>query len=138
MCPPGVLPIPEGFGGTCGFEQSAAQPRCIAPLKIEDLAEYPGLMPTSRMQWVQTIVLDLTHIEDCLIAVWQALRHHRRLASHPVQCKPIGSSAPEEGGEYLDVQAHFRPSNHSATAKQYCPSSSAVVRHLRQSALRSS
>ena len=43
MCPPGVLPIPEGFGGTCGFEQSAAQPRCIAPLKIEDLAEYPAL-----------------------------------------------------------------------------------------------
>jgi hypothetical protein len=70
------------------------------------------------MRGVQTTVLDLTHIEDCLIAVRQALLHHRRLASHPVERKPIGSSAPEEGGEYLDVQARFRPSDHSATAKQ--------------------
>jgi hypothetical protein len=69
MRPPGVLPILKGFGGTCGFEQSVAQPRCIAPLNIEGLAEYPGLMPTSRMRGVQTIVLDLTHIEDCLISV---------------------------------------------------------------------
>ncbi len=30
MRPPGVLPILEGFGGTRGFEQSVAQPRCIA------------------------------------------------------------------------------------------------------------
>jgi hypothetical protein len=118
MRPPSVLPILEGFGGTCGFEQSVAQPRCIAPLKIEGLAEYPGLMPTSRMRGVQTIVLDLTHIEDCLIAVWQTLRHRGRLASHPVERKPIGSSAPEKGGEYLDVKARFRPSDHSATAQQ--------------------
>jgi hypothetical protein len=75
-------------------------------------------MPASRMRGVQTIVLDLTHIEDCLIAVWQTLRHGGRLASHPVKRKPIDSSAPENGGEYLDVQARFPPSNHSAAAKQ--------------------
>ena len=118
MRPPGALPILKGFGGTCGFEQSVAQPRCIAPLNIEGLAKYPGLMPTSRMRRVQTIVLDLTHIEDCLISVRSTLRHRRRLASHPVDRKPIGSSAPDKGGEYLDVQARFRPSDHSATAKQ--------------------
>jgi len=59
------------------------------------------------MRGVQTIVLDLAHIEDRLIAVWQALRHNRRLASHPVERKPIGSSAPEDGGEYVDVEARF-------------------------------
>lgn len=64
MRSPSVLPILEGFDGTCGFEQSVAQPRCIAPLKIEGLAEYPGLMPPSRMRGVQTIILDLTHIDD--------------------------------------------------------------------------
>ena len=93
MRPPGVLPILEGFGGTCGIEQSIAQPRCITALKIERLSEYPGLMPASRMRGVQTIVLDLAHIEDCLIAVWQTLRHRGRLASHPVERKPIDRSA---------------------------------------------
>jgi len=29
------------------------------------------------------------------------------LASHPVERKPIGSSAPEDGGEYVDVEARF-------------------------------
>ena len=54
MRPPSVLPILEGFGRTRGIEQSVAQPRCIAPLKIEGLAEYPGLMPTPRTRGVQT------------------------------------------------------------------------------------
>jgi Zinc-binding dehydrogenase len=90
MRPPSVFPILEGFAGTCGLEQSIAQPRCIAPLKIEGLAEYPGLMPAPRMRGVQTIVLDLAHIEDCLIGIWQTLRHRGRLASHPVERKPTG------------------------------------------------
>jgi hypothetical protein len=47
--------------------------------------------------------------------VWQPLRHRGRLASHPVERKPIDSGAPEKGGEYLDVQARFRPSDHSAS-----------------------
>jgi hypothetical protein len=117
MLPPDALPILKGFTGTCGFEQSVAQPRCIASLKIEGLSEYPGLMPTSRMQGIQTVVLDLTHIEDCLIAVWQTFRHRGRLVSHPVERKPISNSAPEKGGGYLDVRARFRPSDHSVTAK---------------------
>jgi hypothetical protein len=70
------------------------------------------------MRGVQTIVLDLTYIEDCLIAVWQTLRHRGRLASHLVERKPISSSALAKDGEYLEVQARFRPSDHSATAKQ--------------------
>ncbi len=90
MRPPSVLPILEGFGGTGGFEQNFAQPRCIAPLKTKGLAEYPGLMPTSRMRGVQTIVLDLARIEDCLIAVWQTRRHRGRLASYQMERKPIG------------------------------------------------
>jgi hypothetical protein len=118
MRPPSILPTLEGFGGTCGFEQSIAQPRCVAPLKIEGLAENPGLMPASRMRGIQTIVLDLAHIENCLIAVWQTLRHRGRLASHPVECKSISSSAPEKGGEYLDVQARYRPSDLGANAEQ--------------------
>jgi hypothetical protein len=117
MRPPSVVPILEGFGGTCGFEQSVAQPGRIAPLKIEGLAEYPGFMPASWMRGIQTIVLDLTHIEDCLIAVWQTLRHRDRLASHPVDRKPIYSGAPENGGENLDVQARIRLSDHSAVGR---------------------
>ena len=115
MCPPSVLPILQGFAGTCGFEQSMAEPRCIAPLNPERLAEHPGLMPTPRMRGVQTIVLDLAQIEECLIAVLQTLCHRGRLAS---ERKPTTSSAPEKGSEYLDVQACLRPSDHSATAKQ--------------------
>ena len=122
MRPPNVLPILEGFGGTCGFEQSVAQPRCIAPLKIEGLAEYPGFMPASRMRGVQTIVLDLTHIEDCLIAVWQTLRHRGRLASHPVERKPIDSSAPENGGEYLDATDGWPDGDAVADSQMACAS----------------
>ncbi len=70
MRSPGILLILEGFGGTRGFQQSIAQPRCIAPLKIEGLAEYPGLVPASRVRGIQTVVLDLADIEDCLAAVW--------------------------------------------------------------------
>jgi hypothetical protein len=107
MRPPGVLPILEGFGGTCGIEQSIAQPRCITALKIERLSEYPGLMPASRMRGVQTIVLDLAQIEDCPIAVWQTLRHRGRLASHPVERRPIDRGALKRAAN-LDVQAHDR------------------------------
>jgi hypothetical protein len=35
-----------------------------------------------------------------------------------VERKPIDRGAPENGGEYLDVQARFRPSDHSATANE--------------------
>src|SRR5450631_733801 len=116
----------DRFDGTCGFEQSIAQPRCIASLKIEGLAEYPSLMPASRMRGVQTIVLDLAHIEDCLIVVWQTLRHRGRLASHPVKRKPMNSALRRAANTWT-VQARFRPSDHRVTAKQYCLSSSAVV-----------
>jgi hypothetical protein len=53
----------------------------------------PGLYAGPAHARVQTVVLDLTHIEGCLIAVWQTLRHRGRLASHPVERKPIDSSA---------------------------------------------
>jgi len=118
MCPQASSPSRNASAERAASSRASRNQDAFAPLKIEGLAEYPGFMPTSRVRGVQTIVLDLTHIEDCLIAVWQALRHHRRLASHPVERKPISSSAPEEGGEYVDVQACFRPGNHSATAKQ--------------------
>jgi hypothetical protein len=35
-----------------------------------------------------------------------------------VERKPSSSGDSEKDGEYLDVQARFRPSDHSATAKQ--------------------
>jgi len=99
----------------------------------QGLAEYPGLVPASWVRWVQAIALDLADIEDSLFAVWQMLRHNRRLASRPVWRKRISDTAPEKGSEYLDIQARPRPDGHSATAKQYCPSSSTVARHLRYS-----
>lgn len=102
----------------CGFEQSIAEPRCIAPLKTEGLAEYPSFMPAPRMRGVQTVVLDLAQIDNCLIALWQTVCHRGRLASHTVQRKPITSSASENGGEDVDVQASFRLPHHSATANE--------------------
>jgi hypothetical protein len=80
---PSVLPILEGFGGICGFEQCVAQPRGIASLQIECLAEYPGLMPTSRMRGIQTIVLDLTHIEKIVGWAMPTRRANARLMAFP-------------------------------------------------------
>jgi hypothetical protein len=43
----------------------------------------------------------------------------------------IERSEPENEGEYWDIESAFRRVNHSATAKQYCPSSSATARQRR-------
>jgi hypothetical protein len=56
----------------------------LATLKIEDVTEYPSLMPPARMRWVQAVVLDLADIEDSLFAERQALCHCARLGSHRV------------------------------------------------------
>jgi hypothetical protein len=85
-------------------------------------------VPASRVRWAQAIALDLADIEESLIAVWEMLRHGGRLASRPVWRKRISDTAPEKGSEYLDIQARPRLDDHNATAKQYCPSSSAVAR----------
>ena len=87
MAPPSVVCNPDGLAGTCGFEQNIAQPRCIAPLKIEGLAEYPGLVPASPVRWAQAIVFNFAYIEGRLIAVRQTHRHGCRLASHSVRRK---------------------------------------------------
>lgn len=118
MGPPSVGRNLEGLVGACGFEQNVAQPRCIGLLKIEGLAEYPGLVPASRVRQAQAIVPDLANIEDRLIAVRQTRRHGGRLASQPLHRKHTSSSDPEEAGKYLDVRSRFEPANHSATAKQ--------------------
>jgi hypothetical protein len=82
----------------CSFEQSIAQPRCIAPLKAKGLTEYPGFVPPPRMRRVQTIILDLAHIEDCFTAVRQTPCHCGRLASRPVERKPISDNCPRKLG----------------------------------------
>ena len=43
--PPSPPSILYCFAGLCSFEQSIAQPRCIAPLKAEGFTEYPGFVP---------------------------------------------------------------------------------------------
>ena len=64
MRPPSVLFILEGFGGTCGLEQGIAQPRCIAPLKIEGLAEYPGLVAASQMGLGKAVGAQLGNVDN--------------------------------------------------------------------------
>src|SRR6266851_5074940 len=91
----------------------------------------PGpCVSASRVRWVQAIALDLADIEDSLLAVWQMLRHNSRLASRPVWRKRISDTVPQKGSEDLDIQARPRLDDHSATAKQYCPSSSTMARHF--------
>lgn len=53
-----------GLAGACGVKQQLSQPGCVAALKVEGLAEYPGLVPTAWVRWAQAIVLDLAEIED--------------------------------------------------------------------------
>jgi hypothetical protein len=65
----------EGLARACGFKQNISQPRCIATLQFEGLAEYPSLVPAAWVGRAQAIVLDLADIEDSLIAVWQTRRH---------------------------------------------------------------
>jgi hypothetical protein len=108
MRPPRVYRDRRGLAGARGFKQNVSQPGCVAVLKVEGLAEYPGLVPASRVRWVQAIALDLADIEDGLLAVWQMLRHNGRLASRPVRRKRISDTAPEKGCEYLDIQARPR------------------------------
>jgi len=126
MGPPSVFANLGGLAGAYSFEQNIAQPRCVASVKAESLPEYPGLVPTAWVQWVQAIVLDFADIEDRLIALRQT-RHDRTLASRAVWCKHVSSSDPEKGGEHLDAQSRFWLDNQSATAKQKFPSSSAVA-----------
>ena len=58
-----------------GFEQNVSQPRRIAPLQVERLAKYPSLVSAARVRGTQTIVLELTNIEDCPIGVGQTPCH---------------------------------------------------------------
>jgi len=40
----------SGIAGSCGLKQRISQPRCIAPLKVEGVAEHTSLVATARMQ----------------------------------------------------------------------------------------
>ena len=75
MAPPSVRCNLEGLARACGVRQNVSQPRCVAALKVECLAEYPGLLPTPRVRRAHAIVGDLADIEDSLIAVRQTRRH---------------------------------------------------------------
>jgi len=68
MRPPGVHPNRGGLARACGFKQDVSQPRCVAALKVEGLAEYPGLVPTARVRRAHAIVLDFADIEDSRMA----------------------------------------------------------------------
>lgn len=62
MGPPSVRRNLGGLAGARGFKQHISQPRSIATLKVEGLAEYPSLVPPAWMRRAQAIVLDLTDI----------------------------------------------------------------------------
>jgi hypothetical protein len=71
----GSTEIREAFAGACGFRQNLSQPRCVAALKVEGLAEYPSLVPTTRVRRTQAVVRDLADIQDGLTTVQQTRCH---------------------------------------------------------------
>jgi len=75
MASPRVGYKARGVPGARGFEQNVSQPRRIAPLKVERLAKYPSLVSAARVRRTQTVVLELTNIEDSPIAVRQTPCH---------------------------------------------------------------
>ena len=84
MRPPKVGRDRGGLVRACSLKQNVSQPRRVIALQVEGLAEYPGLVPASRVRRAQAIVLDFAQIDYGLIAAWQPLRHCSRLASRPV------------------------------------------------------
>lgn len=89
MASPNILCNREGLARTCGLKESTAQPRCIALPKIEGVAEYPSLVPATRMHRAQAIILDLADIENRLIAVLQTHRHDGMIGSRVVWRKCV-------------------------------------------------
>jgi len=51
-------------------------------LNPERVTEYPSLVPTARVGWVQAIVIELSDIKNRIIALRQTIRHGGRLTSH--------------------------------------------------------
>src|SRR6266851_1092416 len=82
MASPRVGYKARGVPGARGFEQNVSQPRRIAPLKVERLAKYPSLVSAARVRRTQTVVLELTNIEDSPIAVRQTPCHAGAQTSH--------------------------------------------------------
>jgi hypothetical protein len=68
MGSPSVLCDLEGLRGACGFEQNITQPPGVTALKVERLAEYPGLVPAARMRPLhsrQNVVSNETEVRTC-------------------------------------------------------------------------
>jgi hypothetical protein len=53
MGPPSVRRNLGGLAGARGFKQNISQPRSIAALKVEGLAEYPSLVPPAWVRQAQ-------------------------------------------------------------------------------------
>jgi hypothetical protein len=52
------------FLGTRSLQEDVPQPCGVAALKIECLAKYASFVSPTRVRGAQTIILDLTDIED--------------------------------------------------------------------------
>jgi hypothetical protein len=75
MRPPGIHRNRSSLTGECCIKQNISQPCRIAALKVEGVAEYSSLVPTTRMRRAHAVLFDLADIEDSFIAVRQARRH---------------------------------------------------------------
>jgi len=80
---PGIRGNSKGLAGTCGSKQSFSQPGGIAAPEVEGLAENSSLVSAARVRWAQAIVLDLADVEESVIAVRQARRHHGMIGFTP-------------------------------------------------------
>jgi hypothetical protein len=49
MGAPSVRRKLEGLARARGLKQSISQPRCVAALKVEGLAEHPSFVPAARV-----------------------------------------------------------------------------------------
>jgi hypothetical protein len=68
MGSPNIRRSLKGLFRTRGLEQIFSQPRRIALFNAKSLAEYASLVPPARVRCAEAIVLDLTEVEDGLIA----------------------------------------------------------------------
>ena len=71
MRAPGIYRNRGRLAGACRCNQNVSQPSSVTMFETERLAEYPSLMPTARVRQAQAIVLNLTDIENNIIAIWQ-------------------------------------------------------------------
>jgi hypothetical protein len=59
----------HSFGRASHSKQGIAQPTGVILSNVQRVAKHAGLVPTSRMRWVEAIVFELSKIEANLFGV---------------------------------------------------------------------